>query len=201
MLHRQRAEKAALKLHPNTLDILFKHKSEIFRKLGDIRGLHYIDHIAITIINPNNEIVVFSITPSVEFNLVLQGIWEFDLSFNPKYYTDSNIVFWDKFYGSGYVNRIKEIKEIQHNFTLGFNLIRKIEDFNIIYTFATRHNHANLKQYYMSIVGELFALGDYGYKLLRNLYIEYSEEHPPLLIDSPNNAKKIKKHLKLIINN
>jgi hypothetical protein len=69
-------------LHEDILDILFKHKGEVHRKFTDLRGIFLIDHIAIKIIDPGNRIVVFSITPSVEYNLIVQGLWKHDLSFS-----------------------------------------------------------------------------------------------------------------------
>lgn len=60
-----------VKLHENILDILFKHKKEISLRLSNIRDLYYTDHVSINILTPDNKILIFSITPSVEYNLTI----------------------------------------------------------------------------------------------------------------------------------
>ena len=189
------------KMHENILNILFKHKNEIFRKLSDLRGLYFIDHVAITLINPNNEIVVLSLTPSVEFKLIMQGLWKFDMSFNPLSYTNAEMLFWNKAYINGYHNEIKCIKETQHNFSLGFNLIKKIDSFNFIYSFATRKNTKGLQKYYEDLRQELLMLGDYAYKLLRDIYVQYENTYTPPFLDETKIFTKQKSHLKLVVDN
>ena len=189
------------KMHDNILDILFNHKNEIFRKLSDLRGLYFIDHIAITLINPNNEIVVLSLTPSVEFKLIMNGLWKFDMSFNPLSSINGDMLFWNKAYANGYHNEIKRVKETQHNFSLGFNLIKKIDGFTFIYSFATRKNTKGLQKYYEGLKQELFILGDYGYKLLRNIYVQYENTYTPPFLEETKIFTKQRSHLKLVVDN
>lgn len=183
-------------IHPNIIDILFKHKSEISRKLSDLKGLYFIDHVALSLINPDHEMVIFSTTPSVEFNLLAQGLWQFDRSFNPRSYTDKEILFWENAYARGHHHEIKRIKETQHHFSLGFNVMRRINQFHFIYSFATRHTESDLHHYYQGLIPALLALGDYGYKQLQSIYQQYSHHHLPMI-----EASRTKKHLKLIFNN
>ena len=192
----QDANTKATCIHPNIFDILFKHKSEISRKLSDLKGLYFIDHVALSFINPEREMVIFSTTPSVEFNLLAQGLWQFDKSFNPNSYRDQEILFWDKAYSHGYHHEIKRIKETQHHFSLGFNVMRHINQFHFIYSFATRHTESDLHDYYQGLIPALLALGDYGYKQLQPIYQQYSHHRSPMI-----EASRVKKHLKLIVNN
>lgn len=188
-------------MHPNILEILFKHKNEIFRKLSDLRGLYYIDHVSITLIDPDHEITIFSITPSVEFNLIVQGLWHFDRSFNPAHYAPGKLLFWDKAYLNGYQNDLKYIKETQHDFSLGFNLLRKVDNFNLIYSFATRKTGIDLKKYYQSMICDLYSFGDYGYRQLRDIYDQYSDKYPAPLVEVDNQIAHMRSYLKLIVNN
>lgn len=189
-----------LRMHPNIMDVLFKHKNEIFAKLNDIRGIYYLDHIAIILINPHNEIIIFSITPSVEFNLLAHNLWEFDLSFNPSAYKAHDLLFWNKAYVNPYKNQLLSIKETQHNFQLGFNILRPIDNFNLIYSFATRQQGLESQPYYQELANELLSLGDYSYRQLRHIYTQYSALIPPVIESNAHN-KRIKNYLRLIINN
>lgn len=189
------------KLHINVMDILFKHQSQISKKFSDIKGVFNIDHVAIIIVNPRNEMVLFSSAPSVEFNLIVQGLWKFDMSFNPGFHTEGKILFWEDAYQNTYKKEIKYTKETQHNFSLGFNLIRKIQGFNLIYSFATRQNKSNLYEFYENLTQELISLGDYGYKLLRDIYGYYSDNYDPPIVDSSNHPSKKERHLRLITGN
>ncbi len=60
-------ESNEISLHEDILEILFKYKENICNKFDDIRGAFLIDHFAIKIIDQNNKILIFSITPSVEY--------------------------------------------------------------------------------------------------------------------------------------
>jgi hypothetical protein len=188
-------------LHDNILDILFKHKEEVHRKMIDLRGTFLIDHIAINIIDPNNKSVIFSITPSVEYNLIVQGLWKHDGGFSVMFQKNNNFYMWEKAYNQNYSNEIKQLKETKHGFTLGFNLSKNLERFNLIYSFATRSKNEGLFDYYSCHINELFMLGDYGYQSISNLYSSYCDLsfRLPSLISKQRYDKKT--HLKLIVDN
>lgn len=188
-------------LHKNILDILFKHKEEVYKRLIDLRGIFLIDHIAIKIINPNNEITIFSITPSVEYNLIVQGLWKYDYGFSPDFKQLNKIHIWENGYSKEYFNEIKSIKELKHGFNFSFNLLRKQGAFNLIYSFATRSKNHDLFNYYNTHLSELSELGDYGYKLIHGIYLEYCS--PEFVIPSITAKKShpIRTFLKLVVNN
>lgn len=188
-------------LHENILEILFKHKEEIHKKLIDLRGTFFIDHIAIILIDPDNRIVIFSITPSVEYNLIVQGLWKHDYSFSSDFQKNNSFYPWEKAYSERYFNEIKSIKELKHKFTFGFNISKRINSFNLIYSFATRNKNNGLFEYYSSFINELSGLGDYGYKLIQNIYAKYLNPkfHLPSISCKKN---QVPRHsLKLITNN
>ena len=188
-------------LHADILNILFKHKEEIYRKLIDLRGVFLIEHIAIKIIDPKNNMIIFSITPSVEYNLIVQGLWRHDKSFCPYFQKFNTFYLWNQAYSKKYFNEIKYMKETKHGFTCGFNLAKKVDFFHFIYSYATRSKNNELDEYYRSHVNDLFALGDYGYKLIRDIYTNYC--HPDFSSPSVVNRKKYhaRSFLKLIVNN
>jgi len=180
-----------IKLHDDLLDILFKHKKDISLKLSDIRGMFNIDHVSINILNSRNELIIFSSTPSVEFNLIMNGLWKYDRSFLPTFLEDRSLFWWENAYMDGNKKIIKQIKEEMHGYTLGFGLTQKIDTLNLIYSYATRSKEKNLKDYYISHKNDLLLVGDYAFRLLRDIYLLY--DHPIVNIKKP--------YLKLIINN
>jgi|GEM_PF-1616877 len=188
-------------LHPDILDILFKHKEEIYRKLIDLRGTFLLDHISIKIIDPNNTILIFSITPSVEYNLIVQGLWRHDKGFSANFQKNNFFYPWEKAYCKDYFNEIKQIKEFKHGFTFGFNIPKKLGGFNLIYSFATRSKNDGLLDYYQNHINELTNIGDYGYKLIHSIYLNYCN---PIFdapsIDGKQNYYR-KPFFRLIVNN
>ena len=188
-------------LHEDILDILFKHKKEIYKKLIDLRGTLLLDHIAIKIIDPNKKILIFSITPSVEYNLIVQGLWKYDKSFSIKFQNNNYFYIWEKAYSEQYFNEIKYFKEHKHGFTLGFNTSKKIGAFNLIYSYATRSKNVELLDYYRNHINELLGLGDYSYKLIHNIYANYCDPNfniPSITYRQNSHKTPI---LKLIVNN
>jgi len=194
----QQKNQSNIRLHTDIINILFSHKKEVSNKFRDIKGLHCLDHIAINIVNPENEVVIFSFTPSIEYNLIIQGLWQYDITFCSNNYEDNTIIWWDK-NSSDTDNEIRKIKETDHNFTLGFNINKKINGFKLIYSFATRNKDEYIRQYYTKIKQELVLFGDYCYKLINNLYLLYCSGHePPVLIS--NYIRRHHTHLRLISN-
>lgn len=188
-------------LHEDILDILFKHKEEIYRKLIDLRGTFLLDHIAIKIIDPNNKILIFSITPSVEYNLIVQGLWKHDKSFSITFQKDNSFYPWEKAYCKNYFDEIRQIKELKHGFTFGFNISKKLGAFNLIYSYATRSKNDGLLDYYRNHINELINLGDYGYKLIHSIYLNYCNPifDTPTIVGNQNHHKK--PFFRLIVNN
>ncbi len=195
------SNKENISLHEDILDILFKHKEEIHRNLIDLQGTLLIDHIAIKIIDPNKRLVIFSITPSVEYNIIVQGLWKHDKSFSLHFHDSNKFYSWEEAYSQSHFQTIKQVKEIKHGFTFGFNVFKKVDEFNLIYSYATRSKNNNLFDYYLSHINELYSLGDYSYRLIHNIYIKYCEPYWILPSMTGTQTSQSKPFLKLIINN
>lgn len=189
--------------HPDIVDILFKHKAEVCRRLIDVRGNFLIDHISIKIVDPNNEMVIFSIAPSVEYNLIVQGFWKYDQSFSMKFQENNFFYPWQKAYCKDYFDEIKHTKETKHGFTFGFNISKKLDGFNLIYSYATRSKNDELLDYYRAHIKELVRIGDYGYKLIHSIYLNYCSVtfKAPIIDATLNYHTKSKPFLCLIVNN
>lgn len=192
-----------LKLHASIMNILFKHKKDIANSLRDIKSIYGIDHVAIIVINPNYEVSIFSLSPSVEYNLVVNQLWKFDNCFDPAFLKDKSMSWWEEAYHRTYFAELRYIKECAHKFNLGMNLVRKIDGFTLVYSFATRSERIDLKEYYLNLKEELFQVGDYGYRLIRDFLVQYCAPYVAPVLMSGENIKKPpqKSYLKLIINN
>ena len=55
--------------HPQLIETLFAFRYRVFRIFNEVLGLHEIDHIAITRIDKEQRIAVFSSIPAIEHNL------------------------------------------------------------------------------------------------------------------------------------
>jgi hypothetical protein len=187
-------------LHEDILDILFKYKIEVHKKLIDLRGAFLIDHIAIKIIDPDNKMVILSLTPSVEYNLLVQGLWKYDKSFCPNFTALNSLYLWEDAYSVEHAAEIKNIKQLKHGFTFGFNLAKKIDSFHFIYSYATRSKNQGLQEYYIEHIQELLTLGDFGYRLIRDIYAKFCNPKysPPSAVDKKITQRK--PILKLITN-
>lgn len=187
-----------VQLHPEALDALFKYKKEIYYKLSDIRGSYNIDHIAINIVTPENQLIVLSISPSVEYNLIIQNLWQYDKSFFPHLYKENEFFYWDDAYLPGHNNLIRTLKQEKHNYHLGIGLARRLGDLHLTYSFATRNPSKELKSYYFKHQSELLLLGDYAFKSIGDIYKRYHTSSPP-----PKRSPSIIRspHLKLVVRN
>ncbi len=153
-------------LHEDVLEILFEYKKKMHSKFNDIRGTFLIDHFAINIIDSNNKVIIFSATPSVEYNLISQNVWKYDKSFSARFQRENRFYSWETAYEKKYFEKLKLIKQTNHGFCFGFNLSKRFSSSQIIYSFATRYEKANLLEYYREHINELSAIGDYCYKAI-----------------------------------
>lgn len=188
-------------LHENILDILFKHQGEVHKKLIDVQGTFLIDHIAIKIIDPNSKIIIFSISPSVEYNLIIHNIWQHDLSFSRDFQKLNDFYEWEKAYSKEHLQQLKFLKQQKHGFTYGFNISKIMGAYTFIYSYATRSENKNLHEFYFNNIAGLSGLGDYGFTLIRNIYKQYCCPDFELPNIPYTNNQSSKPTLKLIINN
>jgi hypothetical protein len=157
-------------LHQDILEILFRHKEHLYRSFDDVKGTFFIDHMAVKIIDPSNTMTLLSTTPSVEYNLLTQGLWKYDDSFSISYQRTHRFYSWGDAYQSEHFEQLKYLKEKKHGFTFGVNLSKKVGSFHLIYSFATRHQKSSLYEYYRQYISELFSIGDYCYKSVNPIF-------------------------------
>lgn len=189
-------------LHGDMLEVLFKYKNKIYNRFDDVRGTFLIDHLAINVINSNKQVLIFSTTPSVEYNLISQDLWKYDRSFSASYQSSNKFYSWEKAYAKKYFDELRLIKQINHGFSYGFNLSKKIGSCQFVYSFATRCQKPNLLEYYNGHISELFAIGNYSYNAIREIYEErFGKIVTDTGVDSSRANRPFPPFLKLISNN
>lgn len=183
-------------LHPEAIEILFENRRLIKNIFSNLRGLYGITHMGMSCIDPSQELVAFSTTPNIEYNLIHQNLWAKDHCFIPDLSHKNSLLWWD------YQNeQIEKIKLKNNRFTLGMTIFRPVNDFIFIYSFATDERGEDLHQFYNDNVFALIDMGDYFYKSLRGLYSSYAlNQVPPQLkeFNSKAPALSIKPFLRLV---
>lgn len=189
------------KLHPEILTILYEHRRYIKSVFFELNGLYDICHFAVTIINPSKEIIVFSATPNIEFNLIKRELWQEDLCFSPELESTNKLCWWD-FNQEEFLS--KKIKLENNRFTQGFTILRRVNNFCLLYSFATKSLRTDLKSYYESNCFGLIDLGDYFFKSIRPLYLSYNPKQiPPEMSTLFSKSSKFStgNSLKLVVTN
>lgn len=193
-----------ISLHDDILDILFENRKFMKNIFQTINGLHEIHHFGLTIIDPLNKLITFSTTPSIEYNLINQNLWSYDPAFLKNPLKPNSIIWWDELLSSDKADQIKLIKLLNNGYTLGISIGQQLNDFTIIYSFATKSPDKNLKEYYIENLSGLIEVGNYCYKSVREIYLQYCEHQVPPKIQSLISKiyhTKSKQHLKLIVSN
>lgn len=191
-------------LHPDVLDILFENRKFMKNVFENIKGIHEVDHFGLTIIDPLNKLITFSTTPNIEYNLINQNLWQFDPVFSKNTVDPSSIIWWDELPISIENDKVKTIKLSNNKYALGVSLNRQVNDFSVIYSFATKSTDEGLKNYYVDNLSGLIDIGDYCYKLIHEVYLQYCDRYMPPKVQSLTSKiyhEKSTPYLKLIVTN
>ncbi|OGV29999.1 MAG: hypothetical protein A3E88_07495 [Legionellales bacterium RIFCSPHIGHO2_12_FULL_35_11] len=186
-------------LYPKILDILFENRRYIKNIFLNINGLYDIAHIGVTIIDPASEIVVFSSTPNIEYNLIHQNLWKNDLCFSPRQHNNNRLSWWDTQF-----DEIEKIKLKNNKFTVGMTITRQVNDFCLLFSFATRSKKKDLREYYESNIFGLIDVGDYFYKSIMSIYSSISVKYTPPKLDNLMSKASVissRSYLKLVVSN
>lgn len=182
------------KLHKDILLISPLNYTRIRKAYKQVLGLNGIDHLSINMVNPEGEIVFLSSTPATGQNVCGTDLWRYDFSIHPEMYENKKFYWWDACYATGMKKVLKFEKETKNKLNCGFICTRKVEDFHLMYSFATREPDLEIRENIEKYQNVFVDMGDYCYGLVRDLYERYSGGyHPPVLNSSnfPKQAGKI----------
>lgn len=124
--------------HPQLLDVLFAHKSQVKPLFAEMLRRYEIDHIAVTHINLNQEILTFSSTPAIEFNLFNSGLWRLDNTYNPAWFEKRVTATWQSLYHPERYDELYYLKQLKPHYPIGYSFATKADGGPVIYSIASR---------------------------------------------------------------
>lgn len=169
-----------VKFHPDVLTIPFSHKKEQSRIFRDVVGLCGVTYISVELINPSGEYLFFSSLNAVNFNVISQHLWPYDGSMSLTFIKNESQFFWKDTFHPIYKHQLYQVKQQAFGFKWALSLVRKLQDFYVVYGFASQA--ACLSSEGVAFSNELLRLGDYCYRQIRPIYQLYlNHEEAPLL--------------------
>lgn len=156
--------KSSCILHPRAQEILFEQKRKVSHIFREVIGHYEIDHLSIAVIKKNNELFFLSSTPSIEFNLIEQDIWAYDGSYHSDFFQNPQCQLWSALYNKNKSIELRMEKQVRTGFTTGFSASLELNDFYLVYSFATKSKatHAEIELFRMS--NTLIKLGNFCFK-------------------------------------
>ncbi len=156
--------------HPQFLEFLFAFKNKVSTVFRDILGIHEIHHMALTRINTQNQILTFSSTPAMEFNLFNSSLWRYDLSYNPLWFNLCTQAHWQSLYNPTRYDELYYLKQIKHAFPIGLALAAKIDECYVIYSLASHKSCPHTRELFSTKQEDFYNIGQYCSSMLSPLF-------------------------------
>ena len=156
--------------HPKLLDTLFGFKAKTMDIFNDVLGLHQISHIAVTQIDKDRKILVFSSTPAMEYNVFNNALWPFDKTYNPDWFTKTIFTNWEALYQTTHFDVLYYERQIKHHLSLGFSLAIQEEDRYYVYSIAFSKDNPPDPELLVGKVDDFKKIGLYCKNLLQPYY-------------------------------
>ncbi|CEK11750.1 hypothetical protein [Legionella hackeliae] len=147
--------------HPKFLELLFAFRSELFSIFRDVLGLHEINHIAISRVSEQGELITFSSTPALEFNLFSNRLWYFDKSYHPTWFRQCTQNEWPTLYVPRRYDELYYSKQIKHQYPLGLSLSTQLNDVFFIYSLASHSSSLVARELFTTHVDDFYKIGEY----------------------------------------
>lgn len=163
-------ENNAVTLHKEILSSLFAYKRTTRQIFEDVLGLLEINHIAISCVSSQKELLVFSSTPAIEFNLFSSKLWQFDATFSPQWFQKFSHSKWENLYNTAYYDDLIYLKQIKHGFVLNKSLAGKLAERIFIYSFASKKNSPFVTEIFANKTSEFYQIGQYCSNLLQPIF-------------------------------
>lgn len=134
-----------ISLHPYAKELLFMHFQTVNRIFSDILGLLEVDFIEISLIDPTKELIFISSAPSVEWNLIENGLWKVDEIFSDHFFLQNKLQWWDELYEENTHPMLLHYRKFKSEFKLGLSIPAKYNEYDVIYSFALKTNNPLIK--------------------------------------------------------
>lgn len=158
--------------HPHFLDMLFAHKSKVSNVFRDVLGLYEINHLAVSSINAQKQLLTFSSTPAMEFNLFSGNLWQFDQTYQAAWYQRCAQAFWQRLYHPTRYDELYYLKQLKHQYPIGLSLAAQLSDRYVIYSIASRKESEHIKESFAHEHEHLYKIGQYCSNALLPLFTE-----------------------------
>jgi hypothetical protein len=162
--------------HPDLLDLLFAHRSSAYNVFSDVLGLHELNHVAIGRINSNGEIIIFSSTPALEFNLFTSNLWRFDNTYARDWLCLNTHAPWEFLYESTRFDELYYMKQLKHRYALGLSLVSEWKNAQFIYSMGSKKSDAETRNLFQE-PADFYKIGQYCANALMPLFEESENNH------------------------
>ena len=148
-------------LHPDFIKTLFAYKNNVSSIFNDILGLYEISHFAISYIDSQNEMLTFSSTPSLEFNLFSSNLWLFDNTYQDYWFTLCSVSPWQALYKPECYDQLFYLKQLKHDYPIGVSMAAKTSDSYTIFSLASHAEDSQTQEYFANHYADFYKIGEY----------------------------------------
>ena len=156
--------------HPLLLDLLFAYKRKVGQVFSDVLGLYDMSHIAISHINQQQELLILSSTPALEFNLFNTNLWRFDKTYQANWHRLATQAAWQSLYQPEYYEELYYVKQAKHHYPLGISLALKITDGYLVYSIASHKSCQRTRDIFANEYAHFYKIGEYCSNTLLPLF-------------------------------
>lgn len=156
--------------HPLFFEALFAHRRTVNAVFSEVQGLHEIAHIAITQVTAEQELLTFSATPALEFNLFKSPLWRYDSAYNPDWYAENRAALWSDLYHCTRFDELQYAKQIQYHYPLGLAMSTLIDHTRYLFSFASDKSDETTCHLFESQHQQFHDIAQYCLNQLRPLF-------------------------------
>lgn len=171
-------------LHQEALDILYRYNYEIKRICKRFYLKSNFEHLSLYLIQPDGGMVFFSDMPSHTHELCKHQYHQLEGILSEKYYKQFEFYWWRDVIHRPDDIKIESIRsdvvQLQH----GFVLVRKWNDFHLLYSFAKTKYDIHFELNVSNRLNTFLKIGDHVYEELRPFYANYIEPYQPPKIET-----------------
>ena len=169
--------------HPQLIEMLFAHKIKVSTIFKDVLGMYEINHIAITRVDHQQKILVFSSTPAMEFNLFTSNLWTFDNTYAPAWFQIGTQASWESLYNRDRFNELYYTKQIKHHFPTGLSMAVSQKDGFYIYSIASTRCAQEGLEHFVNHKEDFNKIGQYCVNLLNPFFLNTTTPVPKAVVE------------------
>ncbi|NNM59569.1 MAG: hypothetical protein HKM04_07105 [Legionellales bacterium] len=170
-------------LHDSALKSSFDNSFKIRSVFKEILGLDGIEHFSLDLVDPQGRMLFFSSTPSHAYVIFQRGLGDYDGIISSQYYENFEFYWWSDAHHKSFAQQIQDIREGVLSLKHGFMLVRKWNNFHLIYSFAAKKQNTRFQSLVVNDINKYLKMGDYAYMEMLETYSIYTGSPPPPKIE------------------